>query len=114
MSRFSVENNLSHSSEKFRRGTLLCCVPESFWYRKNLGITRGAITILRRKRFCLTVPKNFVGEPFSVPLFLGIDKFNASEGFVSRFLSKISCLTVPKFFVGDPFRFSLVSGIEKC
>ena len=32
------------------------------------------------KVFCPTVPKNFVEEPFSVPLFLGIDKFNSSEG----------------------------------
>ena len=26
------------------------------------------------KNFCLTVPKNFVGEPFSVSLILGIEK----------------------------------------
>ena len=24
-------NFLSHSAEKFRRGTLLCCAPENFW-----------------------------------------------------------------------------------
>ena len=29
-SRFSVENLLSQSGENFRRGTLLCCVAESF------------------------------------------------------------------------------------
>ena len=28
VSSFSVENFLSHSAEKFRRGTLLCCVSE--------------------------------------------------------------------------------------
>ena len=27
------------------------------------------------KNFCLTVPKNFVKEPFSVSLFSGIEKF---------------------------------------
>ena len=30
MSRFSVENNLSHSAEKFRRGSLLCCASENY------------------------------------------------------------------------------------
>ncbi len=36
------------------------------------------------KCYCLTLPKIFVGEPISVSLFLGIDKFIASE-VVSRF-----------------------------
>ena len=31
MSRFSVEFFLSHSTETFRRGPLLCCVSENFW-----------------------------------------------------------------------------------
>ena len=30
VSNFSVENFLSQSAEKFRRGTLLCCVSENF------------------------------------------------------------------------------------
>ena len=29
-SRFSVENFLSHTGEKFHRGTFSCCVPERF------------------------------------------------------------------------------------
>ena len=37
------------------------------------------------KIFCLTVPKNFVGEPFSVSLISGIEKFYASEGYVTIF-----------------------------
>ena len=37
------------------------------------------------KKFCLTVPKNFVGEPFSVSLHSGIEKFYASEGYVTIF-----------------------------
>ena len=37
------------------------------------------------KKFCLTVPKNFVGEPFSVSLISGIEKFYASEGYVTIF-----------------------------
>ena len=38
--------------------------------------------------FCLTVPKNFVGEPFSVSLISGIEKFYASEGYVTIFRRK--------------------------
>ena len=54
------------------------------------------------KIFCLTVPKNFVGEHFSVSLISGIGKFYASEGYVTifDFLSKFFCLTVPKNLVG--------------
>ena len=37
------------------------------------------------KIFCLTVPKNFVVEPFSVSLISGIEKFYASEGYVTIF-----------------------------
>ena len=62
------------------------------------------------------MPKNFVGEPFSVSLILGIKKFYASEGYVTifDFLSKLFCLTVPKKFVGESFSNSINSGIEKC
>ena len=35
--------------------------------------------------FCLTVPKKFVGEPFSVSLISGIEKFYASECYVTIF-----------------------------
>ena len=69
------------------------------------------------KTFCLTVPKNFVGEPFRVSLISGIEKFHASEGYVTifDFLSKFFCLTVPKSFVGEPFCavFQKISGSEK-
>ena len=37
------------------------------------------------KIFCLTVPKNFVGEPFSVSIISDIEKFYASEGYVTVF-----------------------------
>ena len=30
--------------------------------------------------FCLTVPKNFIGEPFNVPLVSGIEESYNSEG----------------------------------
>ena len=37
------------------------------------------------KNFCLTEPKNFVQEPFSVSLVLVIEKFYASVGYVTIF-----------------------------
>ena len=37
------------------------------------------------KNFCLTVPKTFVGESFSVSLIPGIEKLYASEGYVTIF-----------------------------
>ena len=58
VSRISVENFLSHSAEKIRRAILHCF--NNFGYRKSLD-KRGGIKIFRRKFFCLTVPKNFVG-----------------------------------------------------
>ena len=49
MSRFSMEDFLSHSPERFRRGTLLCCVSENFCRRKTFLIRgEGIIKILRR------------------------------------------------------------------
>ena len=35
--------------------------------------------------FCLTAPRNFVGQTFSVSLLSGLEKFNASEGYVTIF-----------------------------
>ena len=40
-SRFSIENLLSDSAEKFRRGTLLCCFSENFRYPKSLWMKTG-------------------------------------------------------------------------
>ena len=40
------------------------------------------------KLFCLTVPKNFVAEPFSVSLISGTEKSYASEGYVTIFRRK--------------------------
>ena len=45
----------------------------------------GEYQDFQSKIFRLTVPKNFVGEPFSVSLISGIEKFYASEGYVTIF-----------------------------
>ena len=34
---------------------------------------------------CLTVPEKFVGQTFTVSLLSGVEKFYASEGFITAF-----------------------------
>ena len=54
-SRFSIEKFLSRSTEKFRRGTLVCCVSEYFQERKSLwirgekreGVSRFSVVIIK-------------------------------------------------------------------
>ena len=72
---FSAENILSHSAEKFRRGTLLCFTKNLV--SKKLLEKRRECQEFPSKIFYLTLQGNFVGEPISVSLFLGIDKFYA-------------------------------------
>ena len=66
-SRFSIEKFLSRSTEKFRMGTLVCCVSEDFQERKSLWI-RGE----RREgesRFSVVIIKN-VGEGWDSNTYL--------------------------------------------
>ena len=54
------------------------------------------------KNFCLTVPKNFVQEPFSVSLFSGIEKFYSLEGYVTIFCRNFLCDSA-EFFRWETF-----------
>ena len=68
------------------------------------------------KVICLTVPKNALGEPFSLSLISGIEKVwmrGWGGGGVSRFSVEIFCLTVPKNILGEPFSVSLILDTEK-
>ena len=91
VSRFSVENFLSHSAEIFRREILYCC--NNFGYRKSLD-KGGSITIFRRC-FCLTVPKYFIGEHFGVLEKFYCRKFSCIGGGHHGFVGNFS-LTGPK------------------
>ena len=96
MSRFSVENFLSHSAEKFRRGILWSFI--IFGYRKSLDETAGECQDFTSKNFCLAVPKNFVGESFSLSLILGIEKVWMRRWGVSRFsVEKMLSRSAEKF-----------------
>ena len=59
------------------------------------------------------MPKNFVEEPFTVSLISSMERFYASESYVTIFCRIFFLLTVPKNAVGKPFSLSLISGIEK-
>ena len=59
LSRCSVEKLLSHSSEKFRRRTLLCCVSGIFQQKIHLWM-KGKHQVSTSKNFCLGVEKTFV------------------------------------------------------
>ena len=59
----------------------------------------------------LTMPKKFVKQPFRVSLISGIEKFYASEGYVTISI-EIFRLTVPKNAVGEPISHSLILGTE--
>ena len=93
MSRFSIfcQNFFFSNAEKFRRGTLLCSrkVLVSKIVRDKRG---GKYHNSPSKFLCFTVPKIFIGEPFSVSQISGIRKFWIRWGreyrdFPSKFLS---------------------------
>ena len=58
-------------------------VAKSLWIRG-----RGKYEDFLSKNFCLTVPKIFVGEPFSVSLISSIENIYALEGYVTIFCRK--------------------------
>ena len=119
VSRFFVKSFLSHTAEKFRRGTLWCVTNSG--YRK-ISCLRGLCQDFLSNFFCLTVPKKFVGESFSVSenfwyrkiLWMrggggwGGRRQGVSKNSVEFYLSHSA-----KNFVDEPFGVSLISSIEK-
>ena len=97
VSRFSVEKLLSHSTETFRRRTLLC-------FRKSpvsqsLSIREGGYRDFLSIVFCLTVPKDIVGEPFCVSEKFWHRKLLNKRG-QARFVDCILCHGTKTFFKG--------------
>ena len=83
--------------KKLRQGTLLCS--RKILVSKNVRDKRGGeYHNFPSKIFCLTVPKDFVEEPFSVSLISGIENFHASEGYATifDFLSNFFVSQCPK------------------
>ena len=111
LSSFSIENFLSHSAEKIPRATLYDI--NIFEYRKFFMLQR-VMSRFSFEFFCLTVPKDFVEEPFCAVFqkISGSQKFMHKKGDIQGLRSKISCLTVPKTYVEQPDRVSLILGME--
>ena len=83
---------------KFRQGTILCF--RKFLVGKNILWIRGGWGVYQdfpSKFFCLTVSKNFAGEPFSVSLISGIEIFYALESYVTIFRRNFLSHSVEKF-----------------
>ena len=92
----------------------MLCFRKFLVAKKFLDKREGEVSRFPSKFFCLRVPRNAVGETFSLSLISGIKKvWMRGWGGCQDFLSKIFCLTVPENFVGQPFRVSLILGIEK-
>ena len=86
VSSFSVEKFLSHSAENFRRRTFYCFT--NCGYRKSLDKRWGEHQDFPSIIFCLTVPKVFVEEPFSVSLIAGTENVWIREGNINIFRQK--------------------------
>ena len=106
------------SAEKFRRGAFLICVSEKICYRKKLWIRGGggkgggSITIFSRK-FCLTIPKNFVGESYCFWEIFWFRNVLCMKRGVSRFSVHNFWSHTAKKFRGHPFNVSEKLGYRK-
>ena len=101
----SVKCFLFLGAENFvGRTTLLCCVSENFWQRKSFEKEGKECQRFQSKTFCLTVPKNLVGEAFCAVFqkISGMEKVLKKRGKeYKNFQSKVFCLAVPNFLVGE-------------
>ncbi len=61
----------------------MLCFRKSPVAKKFLDERGGVNQDFVSKNFCLTVPKCFIGEPVRVSLISGVEKFFASEGYVT-------------------------------
>ena len=103
LSRLSVENLLSHSAEKLRRGTLLCF--RNIVVSKTNRYKRGGYHNVLSKLLSLTVPKNFIGEPFGVSEKFGYrNSHKKKREVISKFsVAVISFKNVGKGWDSNPY-----------
>ena len=121
VSRFLVKSFLSHSAEKFRRGTLQCVT--NFGYRKILCFREFCHDFLLNF-FCLTVPKIFVEDPSVFQRISGSENVYAYEGKISIFYGKFvlsqyrklrrwTLLCFTKFLVSKKFMYKRGGGVSR-
>ena len=118
-----MESFLSHSAEKFGRGTnLLCCVSESFWQRECFEKEVEGVLKVSVERVLSHSAEKF-GRGTTLPICAVFHRNSGSEKVFKmrgkdyqEFQSKVFCLSVPKILVGEqPFCavFQKNSGSEK-
>ena len=78
VSRVPLEKFVSHSAEKPRRGNLQFF--RKFLLSKKVRDRRRGYQDCPSRTFCLSIPKNFVREPFSVSLISGVETLYNYEG----------------------------------
>ena len=96
------EKLLSHSSEEFCRGTLLCS--KKICYRNFSGIRiLGGYHVFSLKLLYLAIPNLLVEELFCVSETLGYRIFLCLRAENNDFPKKLFCVQVPTNFVGQLF-----------
>ena len=103
VSRFAVENCLSHSAEIFPRGNPL--VFHLLRLPKKFAQEGVEYQDFLSKVFCVTVPKISVGETFFVALISGIEKVWIRGGVIRIFRRKLIVSQCRKLGQGNPFEF---------
>ena len=117
VSTISVENFLSHSAEKFRKGHFTVSLILGI---ENFYVSEGYVTIFdfSVKLFLSHRAENSVDETFCAVFqkvsvsktVCGLERGGeANQDFPSKFF----CPTVPKFSFGESFTVDLSTGIEK-
>ena len=118
-----MESFLSHSADKFGRGTNhLCCVSESFWQRESFEKEGEGVLKVSVERV-LSHSAQKIGRGTTLPFCAVFQKMSGSENVLKKrgkeyqkFQSIVFCLTVPKSWLGEqPFCavFQRFSGSEK-
>ena len=109
ISRVSVAIFLYQSFEIFHRE--LFSASRKLWLRKVCMDEWRGFHIFPSSFFCLTIPKNFIGNTSSFQKFPVAKTFFGCEGGYHVFSWKNLSITVPESFIGNASWFEKVSGI---
>ena len=82
---FRRKNFVSQCRNISQRNPSVLCFRKILIGDKFMDKRVGRSAKMFRRKFCLTVQKFFVGEPFRMSLISGIEKFYAYEGYVTTF-----------------------------
>ena len=111
VSSFFIENILSHSTRKFRRGALRCI--RNFRRAKNFMHQSGGNKFLHWKHFVTQYQKFSSGSTSVYQKFSESEKLYASERGYQVSSLKTFCHTVPENFAGEHFGVSEIFGERK-